>query len=115
MTRNSQDDLLIFAYLITKYVCFLQQRLSKEYELLENEYATLLPYLNDEYLCTERIFHLDSTKDFMSFLDEIQKKVFDFYTKNQRPLPLYSIECYHANIQKNKEEIIKIINSLFEN
>lgn len=119
MTRNSQDDLLIFNQLIIEYINFLKARLSKENELLKNEYEKILSSslssLDMQYLHIEKEFHIESTKEFMAFLDEIQKKVLDFYIKNQRPLPYYATHLYHANIKKHETEIIHLINSLFKN
>lgn len=118
MTRNSQDDLFIFHYLLTKYIKFLRDRLDQEYTLIKNEYLKIkFPMISEEssqYIYNQKEFHCKSTIIYLDFLTEIQKVISDFYEKNQRSLPLYSIEPYRKNIKKHEEKITQIISELFE-
>lgn len=118
VTRNSLDDLFISQYLFTKYIEFLLERLNQEHEYIKHEYLglnrSMLSEKSNQYICNQEYFHCKSTVIYLNFLTEIQKKVSDFYEKNQRPLSLYSIEAYHENIKKHEEKISQIISDLFK-
>jgi hypothetical protein len=118
VTRNSLDDLFISQYLFINYIEFLLEQLNKEYMYIKHEYLMLdrsmLSEKSNQYICDQKDFHCKSTMMYLEFLTEIQKKISDFYEKNQRPLPLYSIETYHKNIKVHKKRISQIINDLFE-
>ena len=118
MTRNSLDDLFIAQYLFAKYIEFLLERLEQEHEYLKQEYLglahSMLSEESNQYICDQENFHCKSTVIYLDFLTETQKKVSDFYKKNQRPLSLYSIEAYHENIKKHEEKLSQIISELFK-
>jgi hypothetical protein len=118
MTRNSQNDLLIFQYLFTQYTRFLLERLSQEHTFLktelENINLSLLSKKDQEYIHEQKIFHYNSTTTFSDFLIKLQKITSNFYETNYTPLPLYSKTSFHINIKNHEEKILQIINELFK-
>lgn len=119
MTRNSQDDLLIAKNLLIYYIDFLQNRAKQQTEILTNDFSSLqysaLPEKCREYIHLHEQKHLDSTREYLGVLLEMKKKISDFFEIYQRPLPLYSNEIYHQNLQTHKTEVEKIFNLLFKN
>ena len=119
MKRNSQDDLLIARNLLIYYIDFLQNRAKQQIEILTNDFSSLQPLALPEkcraYIHLHEQTHLDSTSEYLGVLLEMKKKISDFFEIYQRPLPLYSNEMYHQNLQTHKAEVEKIFNFLFKN
>ncbi len=98
MTRNSQDDLSIAQNLLIHYIDFLLIRTEQQTYTIKHEFSTLLslslPEECKSYIKRHEKNHLDSTNRYAEFLLEIKRIILNFFTSNQKNLPLYSKEAY---------------------
>lgn len=110
MTRNSLDDLFIARQILTSYIDFLDSRVKKEMDVLQNTYVNLpIEKLSSEskvYIKSDVKSRIESLERFQKSLSKIKTQMIEVFQKYPARLSMLSKEQYKNNLTDHQKKII---------
>lgn len=110
MTRNSLDDLFIAHQILTSYIDFLDSRVKKEMDILQNTYVNIpIEELSSEskvYIESDVKRRIESLESFQKSLSKIKTQIVEVFQKYPARLSILSKERYKNNLIDHQKKII---------
>lgn len=116
MTRDSLDDLFIAYQILVQYIDFLDNRLEKQMEKIQNIYANIpLELLSSEskvYVQTDKKKRIKDIENFRKSLSRIRVQTIELYQKYPLKISKISRKQYENNLDEHQKKIISLFQEL---
>ena len=116
MTRDSLDDLFITYQILVQYIDFLDNRLEKQMEKIQNIYANIpLELLSSEskvYVQTDKKKRIKDIENFRKSLSRIRVQTIELYQKYPLKISKISRKQYENNLDEHQKKIISLFQEL---
>lgn len=116
MTRNSLDDLFIARQILELYIDFLDSRVKKEMDILQDTYANIpIEELSNEsklFVESDVRSRIESLENFQKSLSQIKAQIVEVFQKYPVRISILSKEQFKSNLIDHQGNIMGIFKKL---